>query len=331
MRCLSLAAVFKNKGYECIFLTADRSMEALITRSGYGNLCLDAQWRNPEGEMAQLLRLIKEYKPDFLVADSYFVTIPYLEELKRHVYLVCFDDLKPFRYPAHAVINYNLFSADMGYNGLYKGTGTVVMLGPAYAPLREEFRHMPSRHITGIKNILLSSGGADPAGMTLFFLKLAEKENRRDILFHIVIGPLNPAQEEIKRRACLLPNLRVYKNVKRMSALMAGCDLAVSAGGSTLYEICACGTPAITYALADNQIENAVKFESAGYMMYAGDCRAGDSFKKNLAGRINEMLYLDAGKLNEISRREQALVDGRGGERIAEEMMKRICSRSDRL
>lgn len=65
------------------------------------------------------------------------------------------------------------------------------------------------------------------------------------------------------------------------SIMRSGC--VSGGGGSTLYELCACGTPAITYVLADNQIENAVKFESTGYMMYAGDCRAGDSFKKNLA------------------------------------------------
>lgn len=40
---------------------------------------------------------------------------------------------------------------------------------------------------------------------------------------------------------------------KKMSELMQQCDMAVSAAGSTLYELCACGMPTITYVLADNQ------------------------------------------------------------------------------
>ncbi|MCR5796546.1 MAG: hypothetical protein K6G63_01315 [Eubacterium sp.] len=36
---------------------------------------------------------------------------------------------------------------------------------------------------------------------------------------------------------------------------MQKCDIAISAAGSTLYELCACGVPTITYTTADNQIK----------------------------------------------------------------------------
>lgn len=40
--------------------------------------------------------------------------------------------------------------------------------------------------------------------------------------------------------------------------LMQKADIAISAGGFTLYELCACGTPTITYCMADNQMRKTV-------------------------------------------------------------------------
>lgn len=41
-------------------------------------------------------------------------------------------------------------------------------------------------------------------------------------------------------------------------------DICISAARTTLYEICACGVPLITYSLADNQIFGAKAFENLG-------------------------------------------------------------------
>ncbi len=38
-----------------------------------------------------------------------------------------------------------------------------------------------------------------------------------------------------------------------MKNLMINNDLAISAGGNTLYELCACGIPTIAIIIADNQ------------------------------------------------------------------------------
>lgn len=49
-------------------------------------------------------------------------------------------------------------------------------------------------------------------------------------------------------------NIYPYENAN-MSELMKKCDIAISACGSTIYELCAMNVPSIGIIVADNQIE----------------------------------------------------------------------------
>jgi spore coat polysaccharide biosynthesis predicted glycosyltransferase SpsG len=98
---------------------------------------------------------------------------------------------------------------------------------------------------------------------------------------------------------------------------MKEADVAVSAGGSTLYELCAVGTPTITYAIADNQLDNVKQFKNDGLMPYAGDVRH-DDFVSNILKYMEAMVQTDYRM--EISAKMQMLVDGNGAERIVKEL-----------
>ena len=89
----------------------------------------------------------------------------------------------------------------------------------------------------------------------------------------MIVGALNSRKEELKS----LENdqVKIYVNTNKMSGLLWNADLAVLAGGMTLYEACACGTPGITYGMADNQLEQCKAFDRLGIMPYAGDVRDG--------------------------------------------------------
>ena len=116
-----------------------------------------------------------------------------------------------------------------------------------------------------------------------------------------------------------------------MSELMQKCDVAISAAGSTLYELCVTQTPAITYILEDNQVPGAKGFEDEGVLKCAGDLRELGvdtlvdkmlSEAINLADSYEERLSI-AAKMKKI-------IDGKGAERIAQEI-KRLCAKHDVL
>jgi len=52
-----------------------------------------------------------------------------------------------------------------------------------------------------------------------------------------------------------------------MSEIMLKCDVAVTAGGSTMYELAACGIPMVTFIYADNQRPAVEMLEQEGYIV----------------------------------------------------------------
>jgi spore coat polysaccharide biosynthesis predicted glycosyltransferase SpsG len=65
-------------------------------------------------------------------------------------------------------------------------------------------------------------------------------------------------------------NVVLHENVSKMSEIMLRSDISISAGGSTLYELCACGTPTLGMVIADNQIEIVDMLSAEGYITNIG-------------------------------------------------------------
>lgn len=97
---------------------------------------------------------------------------------------------------------------------------------------------------------------------------------------------------------------------------MLECDVCITAGGTTVYELCACGIPSIIYRIADNQIMCSDKLSEIKLIHCAGDVRY--NMTGCLDNIVSELMRLSNRELWEsISYRMQEYVDGRGCERIA--------------
>lgn len=311
MRCLSLADAVREGGREPVFLCADSCVQPVIRRRGYRCFVLNSPYDRMEEELPALLPLLEELNPEYVVLDSYFVTAQYMRRLREAARLVYIDDLCAFDYPADIVVNYNLYAGSLAYP-----EGKRYLLGPGYAPLRQEFQGHGGRRIEDrVEHILISTGGADPrhtAAALLAHLRGHPPEDR--ITYHVLVGEMNPDGEKIARLAAGLRCVALHRQVADMPGLMLRCDAAVSAAGSTLYELCACGLPAVTYILADNQIQGAQAFEAAGLMLCAGDIRTDAQFAEAVFAKL-ECLRGDWEARRRMAERMQALVDGNGAAR----------------
>ena len=274
MRCLSIAAAYRKSGGNCVFVTADERMKPLIDENGFSVICLYSIWNDLDREIEKMEQLIAERRIERLLVDSYFVTPDYLTRLHKLTYLIYMDDIDSFVYPCSELINYNINADKLDYPSRYPNTR--LRLGPKYAPLREEFNDLPPHQIRRhAESALITTGGSDPFNIAE---QLATQANRHPYLahlhFNIVVGRFSKRVPELQAIVDEHPGVAIHRNVSSISELMRDSDIAVSAGGSTLYELCACGVPTVVYTMADNQREIASAF-SDGYMLGCGDWRDG--------------------------------------------------------
>lgn len=332
MRCLSIAdaAAFFNQ--EVLFILADDTVQELVADRGYPSIVLGTAYDDMEKETGRVNSIVSEKKAGALVVDSYFVTERYLCALldvcrKIGCRLVYIDDVLAFPYPCDVLLNYNIYGTNADYKRLYQGLEIVpeFLLGTSFAPLRREFQSLASRVVRSQgRDILISTGGSDCEHIALELVEGIRKSDWGGISFHVIIGAVNVDKKLIYDRAEDCSNIVLHENVKNMSVLMQACDVAISAAGSTLYELCVTQTPTVTYILADNQIPGAKGFEHHGILQCAGDVRRLGA--KELTKRLLESAVELCGNYSErcrIAWKMSEVVDGWGAERIAESIMQR--------
>lgn len=316
MRCLAIAQAVEGQGQQVTFIVADDMGAQFILERGYPCIKLDSAWDDLDVEIEKILNLIRRYSIQQLFLDSYYVTTKYLKAMNQVTEVTYLDDLHQIEYPCKRLINYAIYAGHF----LYPLDWEIeeLYLGCKYTPLRKEFQNLPKKITrSNVENVLVLSGGTDTYHFLLQMLEVILKEEKfSDIQFHIVSGKY--ASDDLKMRdmAKSMENIHLYSNLTHMSTYMQQADVAISAGGTTLYELCACGTPTICYALADNQLENVLGFQKEDIMFYGGDIRRDDVSINNIHQKL--LQWIDNPEERGVfSVKMQNLVDGQGASRIA--------------
>lgn len=344
MRCMSIADAFFSMGYTITFVLADNTVERLINDRGFNSIVIQSRYNDMESEMSfwesHVIRSI-----DVIIIDSYFVTSRYLQCLKnitgikgKVVYL---DDVAAFPYPVDILVNYNVYGTDIDYESLYINSAMNIpqlICGVTYVPLRSMFCDLPKKtQKEHIENILVSTGGSDELHVAISLIRelLAEKYGQKGKRqYHFLLGAMNCDKDEINLMVSNSEQIIIHEDIDDMKKLISSMDLAVSAAGSTLYEICACGVPLVTYSLADNQILGADAFERMGLAINVGDLRDPKTVNPHevLSGELRvdavgkiiesvERLSYEYEKRVYIGKRMQEIVDGLGAGRLANKIL----------
>lgn len=321
MRCLSIAEAFRVRGEDVTFITADNCAGEMILERGFKTICLYSVWNDLEKEINTMCQLIKEKHISLVLIDSYFVTELYLKRIHKYTKIAYIDDLDQFIYPVDMLINYNIYAEKQDYQLRYQrgGVDTRFVLGCRYVPLRREFSSFRRVVNDRISSILVTSGGTDSYNVIGHFLQAVyDKQWCEKFEYYVILGRFNKNSDALIERWSQYKTIHLLSNVKNMSAYMKKCDIAITAGGVTTYELCACGLPSIMYTLADNQRDIARSVSELGLIPWVGDVR------QDMKGCIEAILKLveefncNPTYLSKISKKMQDVVDGKGRERLVD-------------
>lgn len=313
MRTTAIAGCLKNMGHSVLFICADDGCVPFLQGKGYEYIILNKKWDDYDSEISLMIDIISKHNIESLLVDSYYITPGYMQEICKHVKVTYFDELYLKGYGCQQVINGFIEPPD--YSGDYPKAFT----GPGYAPLREEFWDLPPKKVNKeLKTILVTSGGSDNLHFCkLFMERFLDEEEFVDIKVLLVVGRMSVDKEELVEKYSNNPRIELYIATDRMSELMKRADYAVTAGGTTLYEVSAVGVCASSFALADNQVDITKLFDQKGLVSFAGDLRFEmESALDKICHQIKEAMPYEVRA--EQAKKLQAVVDGQGSRRIAE-------------
>ncbi|MBM7557279.1 spore coat polysaccharide biosynthesis predicted glycosyltransferase SpsG [Halanaerobacter jeridensis] len=181
--------------------------------------------------------------------------------------------------------------------------------------MREEFQGISRSNISNETNsILVTVGGSDKLNLTPKIIKSINQLNQELHLDVVICPSFKNIDKIIKIVQKVDLEIALYFNVNKMSELMLNNDLAISAGGSTLYELAATGTPTITLLQAENQVKVAEAMEEKGAIINLG---FGHMISKSKLKDNIEKVINDFALRKEMSQQGQKIVDGQGAERVA--------------
>lgn len=316
MRCLAIAAALKTLGKEVCFIGADAETADFLAKRDWQCLVLHSAYDRLEEELPLLTSLLLEKKAEVLLVDSYFVTEKYFQTLKKQVKTVYMDDLFSFPYPVDALVNYNIYGALLPYEK--EMPETELYLGTEFVPLRQEFQNTEYAVRENATQVLITTGGSDRYNLAGQLLETAlASAGTENLQFHVVSGSFNKNLPALKEIAEKHKNVQLHCDVKNMAELMLGCDIAVTAGGSTVYELCAVGVPVLCFSFVDNQEKIVETFAQQELVAFGGNYLKDGS--KMLKALTEKLAFLAADKTarESYSKKERSLVDGQGAERIA--------------
>ena len=309
-----LHRLIEQRGFRCSLLAIDDAIKSENSETGAG--------ADPTLDQASDARQTASQTDtvDWLIVDNYEIDHHWERAMRSTCRrLLVIDDLANRWHDCDILLDQTFGRKTDQYRSLVAKECTV-LTGTDYALLRPEFVAQRAAALArrmqcdGIHNVLVSMGGSDPANQALEALRaLAGTANSERLAVTAVTGAqCANSDASLIALASSFERLDVRHSVSNMAELMAASDLAIGAAGTTSWERCCLGLPALIYVYADNQREVARRLEEVGA---SRSWRSASELQQQLEEIMN-----DASLYQSAVAAASGICDGLGVERIVSAM-----------
>jgi len=324
MRCIAISSYLDSK-IDCFFIT--KSDEVVTLNKGLSTFKISSKL-DLEQEIKFVSEIVDKYKIDVIISDinnpttmkdkvTYLLYLSKLNNLKS--LLVTFEDFKTNQVDSDLVI--------IPYVGASKinitdSNNSSFLLGPKYFVLRKEFKVLNTKKDRrAIPTVLISMGGSDVKNLTEEIVKITS--TIPDIHINIVKGSISKFQSNEIRNILKtsLNSFDIYESPKNIAQIMNESDLGIFSSGLTQYESSVLGLPAVVISL--NGYHKQIVDEFAGLKSVISFGKFTSDKSENLRKTIINLLN-NKSKRNEMSDNGRKIIDGKGVERIINEIKNRL-------
>ena len=324
IRCMALADTLQ-KNFKINFIS--RSLEGNlisgIQDKGFGifRFYSNSEKINEKNDAQKTISLIKKHsgQKNILIIDNYQLSKKWETYVKPFVHkLIAIDDLPNRSHNCDLLIDQNLHTK---VNGLYKGlipSNCIKLIGPKFSMIRKKFRMLKKSvkpRTFPIKKILVSFGGSDTENQTLIALNSIKKMNRK-IDVDVVVGKANKCKKTLKIFCNRNNHFTYHEQIDNIADLMLSSDLSIGSSGSTTWERCILGLPAIVSISSNDQMDIANSLSQKKCIINLGDAK-----KLTETNYINVITNLKKNDLRNMSKNSMSLVDGNGTQRILKHIL----------
>lgn len=294
MRCLTLAKQLKqninekrNISFICRHILP--SLHQQIIESGYHFYLLENNKENKieknndhqswlgvtsQQDAEETIAILQDKAIDWIIVDHYAIDDKWEKKVKTYVKkIMIIDDLANRPHDCDLLLDQTYGRSLNDYKNLLP-ICSILLSGADYTLLRKEFILEKNSIIKHRKNInfnhitaLIMFGGTDPDNLT----KLCIEKIKNVATIHkivIIISDSTNNKNEIIAQYRKNKKIDIHISPKNIAEIMLNADIAIGAAGTSSWERCAVGLPAVVIIQAENQRLIAENLQRQGVITY---------------------------------------------------------------
>ncbi|MEY3856035.1 MAG: hypothetical protein RJA45_505 [Actinomycetota bacterium] len=311
MRCLSLAEKLLQKGHRVGLFTNSSEiawLESAISASEVEVFRVTADELSTDQ--------LAGFPADWLIVDSYQIPAEQISAVNQELRVLAIVDGDARGITASAYLDTNLFSEKLAWPSEVESK---LLAGSSFALVRdgvlEHKRAHPELIVGNPPKVLVFLGGSDPYGFSPLLAKaLSLVEAQFEATFIAPDSSHAAIQNALGANA---PKVSVIGLTPKLTEYYEGVDVVISAAGTSAWDVCSLGVPALLLSVVDNQEFSLNQIAEHGLTLTNNLSGAGNEKAAELAAQISSLLT-DQKLRSELSAQALKYFDGLGRDRVEE-------------